>query len=104
MIAAAANKLARDCTGISAVEFAMVAPAFFMTLIGVFDLGQQIYVANVLDGAMSKAGRDASLETGLAQETAIETALKESVLPVAPGGTFTIVKRNYQDFSDIEIR
>ena len=94
--------LLRDRRGVSAVEFAMISPVVFMLLFGVLNFGHQVYVASIIDGAMAKAGRDSSLESAFGDQAAIETAIEEAILPVAPSATFDFTRRNYQDFTRID--
>jgi hypothetical protein len=44
-----------------AVEFALAAPAIFMFLFGIIDLGYTLWLQNALDGAVASAARCASL-------------------------------------------
>ena len=52
MLARALNRLRRDTRGSTIVEFAIIAPSFMILLMGVFDLGQAVYLRAVMNGAM----------------------------------------------------
>ena len=47
----------RDARGVAAVEFALVAPALLMTIMGIFDLGYNIYAATMVHGAINQAAQ-----------------------------------------------
>jgi hypothetical protein len=55
---------------------------------------------SVLNGAVQKAARNASLET--ANTAAADTLVADSVRPIVPGATFTSTRKSYYDFADIE--
>ena len=54
--------LIRDARGATAVEFAIIAPAFLTVLLGLMDQGYNLYAASLLEGAVHKAGRDSTIE------------------------------------------
>jgi Flp pilus assembly protein TadG len=57
-------RLAKDERAIYTVEFAFLAPVLLLLLMGFFDLAHRGYAMAVLQGAVQKAGRDATLESG----------------------------------------
>jgi hypothetical protein len=59
----------RDNRGVTAVEFSMVAPVMVLLMMGLGDLGYQIYVKELLTGAIQKAARDSTIR-GAASRTA----------------------------------
>jgi Flp pilus assembly protein TadG len=79
--------LRKDQDGTSIVEFAVVAPVMFTLLLGGFDLGHNLYMRSVLQGAVNKAARDSALETGTAQEVQerVDASVKAQVLAVHGG-------------------
>ena len=89
-----------DRSGAMIVEFALVMPVFLMVIVGCLDLGQMVYGIGVLDGAVEKAARDSSLETG---NTSLADAAVEGVIgKVLPGAVVTSTRESYYDFSDID--
>ncbi len=52
-----ASTLARSTAGTSAVEFALVAPMFFLLFFAVFDFARIFYVQMTLQNAVRQAGR-----------------------------------------------
>lgn len=84
------NPLRRLLTGqdgSSIVEFAVISPVMFTLLMGGFDFGHNLYIQSVLQGAVNKAARDSSLETGTQEEKQekIDDRVQAQVLAVHPG-------------------
>ena len=90
-----------DQEGATLVEFAMIAPVFFLMLMGLFDFGFQIYAQSVVQGAVHSAARDTSLENGAGKLAAIDEAVTRQVVRIAPGSNITFERKNYASFSDI---
>jgi Flp pilus assembly protein TadG len=53
--------LARDRQGGPVIEFAMAAPALFLFLFGIIELGYALWMQNALDSSVATASRCASL-------------------------------------------
>nr|WP_166175657.1 TadE family protein [Altererythrobacter segetis] len=96
-----AASLAADKRGVTAVEFAMIAPALLMVLLGVFDAGYNLYAASVLDGAAQKAARDSTIEGAETKGLAIDDRVTAAVHNVVPSADVTFDRRAYRDYSDI---
>lgn len=93
------QRLRCDQRGVSATEFALIAPVFLTLLLGILDVGQMGYGNAVLNGAVQKAARDSALET--ADTNAADAMVKRIVDPVFPGATYTSKRTSYYDFADI---
>jgi len=96
--------LKRDDAGATLVEFAIVAPVLILMIMGILDVGHRIYATAILQGSVQKASRDASLDDGAANASAIDTRVKNLMLPVLqaePISTFNFTRRNYSNFSDV---
>jgi Flp pilus assembly pilin Flp len=93
--------LARDKRGVTAVEFAMIAPALLMVLLGVFDTGYNLYTASVLGGAAQKAARASTIEGAETKGLAIDDAVVAAVHDVMPTASVSFDRRAYRDYSDI---
>ncbi len=91
--------LLRDQRGIAATEFGLILPVFAILLMGGFDLGHGLYTKTVLEGALQKASRDSSLETGAGREAATDQLLREQLLALNKDATVTISRRFYRTFS-----
>jgi hypothetical protein len=91
--------LLADRRGVTVTEFALIAPTFFLLLLGTFDLGQMVYAKVVLNGAVQQAARDAGLEG--ADTTAIDEKVEQVVHPIVPNGTVSTKRESYYDYTDI---
>jgi Flp pilus assembly protein TadG len=92
----AMRELSPDARGVTTIEFAVVAPMFFMLIIGCLDVGQLVYAKGVLDGAVEKAARDSSLET--ADTTVADGLVSKTIKRVLPGATVSSTRKSYYDF------
>ena len=89
--------LHRDERGISIVEFALISPVFLTLLMGVFDIGHQLYARSVLEGEMRRAGRSSTLESAVtARQNQLDEDVRSQVLRVAGrGGTVDFTRKAY---------
>lgn len=95
------NSIKADQSGVTAVEFAFVAPVFMILLMGLFDAGHQLYTASALQGALHEAARDTTLETGFSRTADIDQEVKDVVLRIAPKADITLTRSNYINFEDV---
>ncbi len=95
------ERLARDKRGVTATEFALIAPALLSVLLGIFDVGYNLYAASVLDGATQKAARDSTIEGSEARGLAIDDKVRNAVHNIVPNAALTFDRRAYHDYSDI---
>ncbi len=95
--------LTRAARGIAAVEFALMAPAYFILLFGALDVGHTLYMKSVLQGAIQKAARDPTLETAAGNNDtfgdAIDDAVREQLTPLNRTATITFKRRFYRTFT-----
>jgi hypothetical protein len=89
----------RDARGTTAVEFALVAPVMLMTIMGLFDMGHAQYTRALLEGAIDKASRAATIEGS--STTSIDARVTTVVKQIAPSATLTFNRTTYSDFSDV---
>ncbi len=93
--------LIHDERGVTAVEFALVAPVLLLLLMGVYDLSYQLYVNSVLNGAIQHAGRNSTIEGAAGATTAIDNSIKNVVKQVVPGANFTFSRKSYSSFTNV---
>lgn len=91
----------RDEDGVTAVEFAMVAPVFMVMLLGIFDFGFHLYAQSVLQGSLQTAARGSTLEAGTSTADDLDEYVRRSVNSVVPRADITFSRRNYQNFEDV---
>lgn len=99
--AALFRRFCRDDRGTAIMEFALTAPLFLLVLMGLFDYSWQMYAKQVLQGAVSDAARAATLEGSAADQTALDTAVREKVQNVYRDANVTFVRKAYESFDDI---
>lgn len=95
------RRLRADARGATLVEFALVLPVVLILLMGMMDLSYQVYVQSILAGAVQRAGRLASLETGPGALDSIDAAVVTSLQPVAPGVTWQSTRKAFADYSKV---
>lgn len=100
-LAAIAARIASDRRGVSVVEFALVSPIVLMTLFGVFDLGYNVYTAELLEGAIQKAARDSTIEGSASKSSVLDAQVTKMVHAIAPASDLTFTRTAYASFTDI---
>jgi Flp pilus assembly pilin Flp len=93
--------LGRDDRGATAVEFAVIAPALLMLILGLLDLSYNIYATSVLEGAIQEAGRNSTIEGAEGRGLAIDNGVRERVVTIVPNAAIAFDRRAYIDYSDI---
>lgn len=91
----------RNQSGTSITEFGLIAPVVLVMLLGTYDVGHEMYVKSVLNGALQEVGRNSALEgaTNADQRAEIDERLTESVKNVVPNAEVEVSRRYYKTFS-----
>lgn len=71
------RRLSRDTGGATLVEFAFAAPIFLVVLMAAMEFGYLLFMQSVLEGALTKAARDLTLES--ASTESVRAALDEEI-------------------------
>ena len=98
------RQLLTDRKGTPALEFALVAPAFFLLLLGTFEIALMFLSTVVIEGAAIDAARQ--LRTGQAQVSinpleTFRTKLCDSLFNIVPCGDLVFDVRNFTSFDSI---
>lgn len=96
------RSLRRDTRGTTIVEFAIVSPVMILMMMGLGDLGYQVYAQSILNGAMQKAGRDSAIQGGANNTTALDAKVTAMVKNIAKNATITFTRKSYSTFSVIK--
>ncbi len=96
-----ASSLHKANDGVAAVEFALVAPLLALVLMGLFDLGYTVYANTMLQGAMQRAARAATVEGAANLLTKIDKRVETEVKRVVPDAQMTFSRKAYANFSDV---
>lgn len=105
MIRKLLNRLRREDRGATLIEFALVAPVMLVVIMGLLDMTYRIYANAILQGAVQKAGRMATLATNNVTQVTLDTAVKNAFKQVNSGVTdssFVITRRNYANFTNAD--
>lgn len=96
------QRLVSDNRGVTAVEFALVAPVLCVMLLGVCDIAHTQYTSSMLNGAMQKAARDVTLENANSRLVNIDARVRAQVETVMPNNaTITVEQLSHFDFADV---
>lgn len=96
------RQLQHDSSGMTLVEFAFVGPVLILMIMGLFDIAHSQYTLSIVQGAIQKAGRDTSLQSGAASQATITNRVRTMVESVAPSNaTVTVTPQNFFDFADV---
>jgi Flp pilus assembly protein TadG len=96
------TKIADDQSGVSVVEFGLIAPVLATMLLGSMDVGHTLYMRTVLDGSIQDIARDSSLEDGgiLSKQEIIDGKIKAQVRRLYKDADVTIKRRYYRNFTN----
>ncbi len=54
-------KLLKDCRGTAFVEFGLLAPLFFLVIVGILDFGRMVWLSNSVEHAATEGARYAAV-------------------------------------------
>lgn len=95
-----ARRLIGETRGAAAVEFALAVPILLTLLLGALEVGLNLYLRSVLEGALLMAGRSSSLQAAQAGQAAIDASVESQIHAILPSASVTFSRRNYVAFSD----
>jgi len=98
------ERLRRSRRGSTLIEFAMVAPVLMVVIMGLLDMSYRLYAKSMLEGAVQKAARDSTLESGAtgAANATIDGNVKTTFGTVngsVTDSSFTFTRRNFSTFT-----
>lgn len=97
----ASFSLRRDEAGVTAVEFALLAPVLLATLMGLFDCSYNLYAKSMIEGAVQKAARDSTIEAFANNPDALDARVRDAVHKVVPSAEVSFTRTAYRNYSDI---
>lgn len=95
------TRLARDTRGAAVIEFALCAPLMLIGMMGVFDMGHNMYTASIIQGAIQKAARDSTIEGAEDRGAQLDERVTRMVREIAPGAELEFTRTAYASFSDV---
>ena len=81
------------------VEFALIAPVLLLAMMGLLDLAYNMYTTAMLQGAIQKSARDATIEG--VNPTQVDSRVENAVKTISPHADITISRMSYTSFSDV---
>lgn len=100
-VLALCRRLRRDARGMAIVEFALTAPLFLLILLGIVDFSWQLYAKQVLQGAVAKAARDATLESNSSNQKVLDDKVRDAVKAVFNGAEVRFSRKAYDSFDQV---
>lgn len=97
------RRLGTDERGVALVEFALTAPVFLLLLMGIFDFCWQMYAQQVLQGAVSAAGRDATLQQFAIDQSTLDDRVEAQVLNVFKNAEVSFTRKAYDRFDQVGV-
>ena len=87
-------------SGASITEFALVVPVLLTLILGLFDIGHELYVKAITEGEMQRAGRALAPETaGAARQAQLDEDVRSQIMRVAGcGGDVTFRRQAYLSY------
>jgi hypothetical protein len=101
MIRIEPTRLSRDNTGVTATEFAIVAPVLILFLIGFLDYGYWMYIRATASGALESVARSSGVGGASVDPTVFQTAVETQIKKLSPQATFVWSSKSYYDFGGI---
>jgi Flp pilus assembly pilin Flp len=101
------RRLARDSSGATIVEFAILLVPLLAVVLGFTELGYQSYVRSTLQGTLNDVARVAAVEDpklgddSLPLDQRIENHVKERMSTLVNEGSYDFKISNYQNFSAV---
>jgi len=95
------SPLVRDKAGVTAVEFALIAPGLLTVLLGIFELGYEIYAQTMLQGAIQQAARASTIEGAGTNVASINGIVSDAVHQIVPDAEVTFDRKSYTNFGDV---
>ena len=92
--------IASDGRGVASVEFAMIAPVLALAVLGMFEVGYNLYVQAQLQGSVQQAARSSTIENAVAAREALDARVASAVRRIAPAADTEFRRLSYASFSD----
>ena len=87
--------------GAALVEFALIAPVLVMMLLGLFEVGYNLYIRTQLQGAVQQSARSSSIEAAFDREAGIDAAVTAAVRKIHKDADVSFDRQSYATFSDV---
>lgn len=95
------RKLVRQVDGVSAIEFAIVAPVLICIIMAIIELSYYAYATSVLRGSVAEAGRNSALESGAGGSATIDAKVTSDFHAVSPQATLSFARKAYDSYGNV---
>jgi len=93
------NRLRRDESGATIVEFALILPVMCILMLGTLDLGYRSYVTSIVQGSLHEGARMATV--GGVPTSAIADHVEDRLRSFSGDATIATATRSYADFNGV---
>lgn len=99
------RRLAKDASGATIVEFAVVAPVFLSVVMFSFDIGYMVYARSQLTGLVNAVGRASTLETANdVTRATMDAELTDQVHKLVPHGSVEFERVSFSNYGLAQAR
>ena len=98
------RRLYRNKEGVTAIEFALVAPVLLMLVMGSLEISLMMFATSMMEGATfqsSRTGKTGYVADGLTQEETIIAALNERAGILMDTENISVTPKSYGSFSEV---
>jgi Flp pilus assembly pilin Flp len=95
------RRLVGDESGVTIVEFALIAPVLLLSIMGIFDIGYNVYTQGLLRGAIQKAARDSTIQGAEDATDLIDARVTRVVHQIVPSAVLDFDRASYTSFADV---
>lgn len=96
--------LRRNEEGVTAIEFALIAPTLMLLMMGIIEISLIQYAEHVMEGAMTNAsrlGKTGYVDVGLTQEEMIVQSLHNRLGGLVDANNVVLTSKSYSQFDQI---
>ena len=96
--------LRRNNEGVTAVEFALIAPVLLLMVMGTTEVGLMMFAQNVMEGSAfsgSRTGKTGYVADGLTQEETIVQTINERAGVLMDTDNISVTSLTYSEFGDV---
>ena len=98
------KELRRNKDGVTAIEFAIIAPTLLMLIMGSLETSLMMYARSIMEGATfqsSRTGKTGYVEAGMTQTETIIAAINDRAGILMDVDNITVTPKSYGSFSEV---
>lgn len=96
------RRIASEQSGVTIIEFGLLAPVFIVLLMGMFDVAHTLYMEAALEGVVQKTARDSTIQNNnsAAAQATLDATIITQVKKLDTTAVVTPVRLYYKDYAD----